>query len=130
MNSVSSIEVRRYWCVLTLVFVPLSLAAEDLTIDEALAMALEQSPRLEMFDWDQRAADARILQAGLRPNPELEIEFEDVRLGSGPEQRTRSSSFGASVGAGSFALPGAAIEPEPPNPCEVARRHLESVAVA
>ena len=105
MNSVSSIKFLRYWFVFALVLAPLCVVAEGLTIDEALAMALKQSPRLELFDWDQRAADARIIQAGLRPNPELEIEFEDVRLGDGPDKRTRSSSFGATISGGTLPVP-------------------------
>ncbi len=105
MNSVSSKTKYSCWWTLVLTSVSFAAAADELTIDEALAMAMEQNPRLEVFEWDQRVADARIVQAGLRPNPELEIEFEDVRLGSGPDQRTRSSSFGAAIGAGSVAVP-------------------------
>jgi cobalt-zinc-cadmium efflux system outer membrane protein len=91
--------------VFSLVFAPLCVAADDLTINEALALALKQSPRLELFDWDQRIADARIVQARLRPNPELEIEFEDVRLDDGPEKRTRTSTFGATIGGGTLPVP-------------------------
>ena len=105
MNSVTSAKIHPVCCVLAVVLLPYAAVAEDLTIEQALTRALEQSPRLEMYDWDKRAADARIIQAGLRPNPELEIELEDVRLGSGPEQRTRSSSFGATLGAGTVPVP-------------------------
>jgi cobalt-zinc-cadmium efflux system outer membrane protein len=41
-----------------------------------------QNPELQEFSWQVRAAEARVLQAGLRPNPELSLELEDV-LGSG-----------------------------------------------
>ncbi len=57
-------------------------AAEDpagsLTLARALALTLERSPELAAFDWDIRAAEARIIQARLRPNPELSLEAEDI----------------------------------------------------
>lgn len=109
MTSVLSKRICRCFWAIALTCAPVAGAAEEtaagLTLDEALALALDQSPRLEVFGWDQRAADARIVQAGLRPNPELEIEFEDVRLDSGPDLRRRSSSLGATVSPGSFAVP-------------------------
>ncbi len=49
-----------------------------LTLDEARATALARSPELGVFPYDLRAAEARVLQAGLRPNPQLEAEVEDV----------------------------------------------------
>ena len=65
-----------------------------LSLQDALALAMEQSPRLTAFQWDIRAADARILQAGLKPNPELSVEAEEVRWTSGPSRRTRTSGIG------------------------------------
>jgi len=49
----------------------------DLTLRDALAAALRQSPRLESFAWQLRADEARTLQAGLLPNPTLVIEAEN-----------------------------------------------------
>jgi cobalt-zinc-cadmium efflux system outer membrane protein len=49
-----------------------------ITLREAAALALARSPELGVFPYELRAADARILQAGLRPNPQLEVEIEDV----------------------------------------------------
>lgn len=49
-----------------------------LTLARALALTLEQSPELAAYSWDIRAAEARIIQAGLRPNPELSVTTEDV----------------------------------------------------
>jgi cobalt-zinc-cadmium efflux system outer membrane protein len=54
----------------------------SLTLARALAMSLERSPDLAAFSWEIRAAEGRVLQAGLRPNPEVSIEAEDV-TGSG-----------------------------------------------
>lgn len=51
--------------------------AGDITLGQALALALLRNPELAAFSWEVRAADARALQAGLRPNPELEFEIEE-----------------------------------------------------
>jgi cobalt-zinc-cadmium efflux system outer membrane protein len=48
-----------------------------LGLAEVLALALAQNPQLSVFPYDLRAADARILQAGLRPNPEVQIDVEE-----------------------------------------------------
>jgi len=47
------------------------------TLRTALALALEQNPELAAFSWDVRSAEAKILQARLRPNLELGIQTED-----------------------------------------------------
>src|SRR5262245_47381643 len=49
-----------------------------LRLPQALALALLHNPELRAFAWDIRAAEARTLQAGLRPNPELGLEVENV----------------------------------------------------
>ncbi len=48
-----------------------------ITLHDALALALTRNPGLGVFPYELRAADARRLQAGLRPNPELQIEVEE-----------------------------------------------------
>ena len=55
----------------------------ELRLRDALAMALERNPDLEAFSWAVRAREARTLQAGLRPNPEVSLEVENF-AGSGP----------------------------------------------
>jgi cobalt-zinc-cadmium efflux system outer membrane protein len=61
---------------------PAALAADapsgTLTLARALALTLEQSPELAAYSWDIRAAEARIIQARLRPNPEISITEEDL----------------------------------------------------
>ncbi|HPD14831.1 MAG TPA: TolC family protein [Planctomycetota bacterium] len=47
-----------------------------LTLREALALALLHSPELAESAWDIRMAEARVLQAGLGPNPELGFDSE------------------------------------------------------
>lgn len=61
-----------------------------LTMEEALKRALEESPELASRAWDLQGQDARTIQAGLAPNPELQAETENF-AGSGA-----FSGFGAS----------------------------------
>ncbi len=49
-----------------------------LTLPEALSLALMQNPELRAFSWEVRASQARVLQASLWPNPEIEVEVEEV----------------------------------------------------
>lgn len=55
----------------------------ELTLRQALELALAGNPDLFSFSWEVRSGDPRILQARLIPNPELGVEFENF-LGSGP----------------------------------------------
>lgn len=59
-------------------------------LSEALAAALLQNPELAAFSWEVRSREALALQAGLLPNPELELEVENFG-GSG-----NTSAFDAS----------------------------------
>jgi cobalt-zinc-cadmium efflux system outer membrane protein len=52
-------------------------SAGPLTLTEAIATALERNPELQGGAYALRAADARIEQANLRPNPELAVELEN-----------------------------------------------------
>jgi len=54
----------------------------QLTIKKAAAKALLHNPTLSAFSLDKRVKEAQTLQAGLRPNPHLEIEVDDA-AGSG-----------------------------------------------
>lgn len=56
-----------------------------ITLDKALSLALEHSPELKAFSLDVRAADADRLQAGLSPNPTLEIQSEQL---AGEDERS------------------------------------------
>lgn len=55
------------------------------TLNEALGLALVQNPELRASYWLVLASDAERLQASLRPNPELEVEVEQV---GGPGERS------------------------------------------
>ena len=72
----------------------------ELTLADALALALEQNPTIEAFSWDVRAAEAKQLQAGLRPNPELSLEVENLRYQQGP--RSTGTRLGATGTLGGF----------------------------
>ncbi len=48
-----------------------------LTLQRALALALTQNPQLAGFSYELRAAEARVLQANLLPNPEVDLAVED-----------------------------------------------------
>ena len=47
------------------------------TLTDAVRFALVNHPALRAFPWERRAAEALALQAGRRPNPELEVEVEE-----------------------------------------------------
>lgn len=65
-----------------------------LRLSDALHAALLGNPELAPYSWDMRIADARIIQAGLRPNPVLSTEIENISLGGDPSSSGRTSSFG------------------------------------
>src|SRR5262245_31632017 len=60
---------------------PLAVSAAkesaSITLAEALARTLRSNPELAVYDWEIRMAEARVLQAGVRPNPELSIDIEN-----------------------------------------------------
>ena len=56
--------------------------ADTLTISRALSLALLGNPTLAAYSWERRAREAHVLQARLFPNPELEIEIENVDGGA------------------------------------------------
>jgi cobalt-zinc-cadmium efflux system outer membrane protein len=78
---------RRILPFLCIIALPLSASAAEkgsiITLAEALARTLRGSPELATNHWEIRMAEARILQAGLRPNPELSLDIENP-TGSGP----------------------------------------------
>jgi len=49
-----------------------------ISLPQALALAVMHSPELKAFSWEVRASEARGLQAGLSPNPEIAIQVEEV----------------------------------------------------
>lgn len=70
--------------------------AEPVTLDDALRKGREVSPRIARAEAELRAADARALQAGLRPNPEIGVEVENFS-GTGPYRSFRQSEVTVAV---------------------------------
>ncbi|MDR2549905.1 MAG: TolC family protein [Desulfobulbus sp.] len=62
-----------------------------LTLDKALAQTLMGSPELAAISWDSKIGEARMLQAGLLPNPEISYELSDFG-GSGVYSGLNGSS--------------------------------------
>ena len=63
--------------------------AGPITLQKAIALALIHNPELAVFSLETRAREARALQAGLLPNPNVQITVEDV-AGSGAFKRIQS----------------------------------------
>ena len=60
-----------------------SLAPEPdgpLALQDALALALMRNPELAAFSWETRASEARALQAGKPPNPELDVRLYSLGI--------------------------------------------------
>lgn len=55
----------------------INLSNRMVTLRDALSLALLKNPELMAFSYEVRAREARILQAGLLPNPEIEGEVEN-----------------------------------------------------
>jgi len=54
---------------------------QALTLYDAVALALLSNPNLAAYSYEERAADARIRQARVLPNPEIEVEVEEFDRG-------------------------------------------------
>lgn len=60
----------------------------NLTLKDALLLALRHNPELAAFDKEIRALEGTTLQAGLLPNPELSVNVDNVgNIGAGNGQR-------------------------------------------
>ncbi|MFQ5443224.1 MAG: TolC family protein, partial [Nitrospinales bacterium] len=57
---------------------PIEESKGTITLGQAVALALIQNPELAAFSWRIRALEANALQAGLLPNPDLDVEVENA----------------------------------------------------
>ena len=71
--------------------------ARSITLGEALSRAEEYSPLLKASQSVVTAAEARARQAGVLPNPELDIEVENA-LGTGPYSGVGGAELTAAIG--------------------------------
>jgi len=68
-----------------------------ITLRDAVAFALINNPKLKAFSLDIRAAEARKLQAGLLPNPEIDLGIEEFG-GTGGRAGFDSSETSIQIG--------------------------------
>lgn len=54
-------------------------SSPGLSLAEAIGMALQHSPELRAAQYELQASDGGVVQAGARPNPELQTLLEDTR---------------------------------------------------
>ena len=79
-------------------------AAPDLDADkrtislrEAVTRTIQHNPDLRAFDYQLKAQEGRVMQAGRAPSPELNLELEDV-LGTGAHRGIDSAQTTLSIG--------------------------------
>lgn len=77
------------WLLMAVNLLSSAQAQASLTLADALARALRDSPELRAYPYQRRAAEAEKLQAGLRPNPELGATLENF-AGTGNLSGTKS----------------------------------------
>lgn len=90
-NAVSVVALRDADMVLKRILLLLSLTSglpsaiaepptpgKPLTMAAAIVLTLQRNPELSSFSWDIRAAEARIIQSKLSPNPEITVEGENL----------------------------------------------------
>ena len=71
------------------------LVPDVLQLTDALALALMGNPELVAFSYEVRAAETLVLQAGVLPNPELELGIEEFdRGGEGFDSAETSVTLG------------------------------------
>ena len=76
------ISLLTFLIILPLAAIAAEKEGDSITLAAALARTLRGSPELAAYNFELRAAEARILQAGLRPNPEIGLDIESP-TGSG-----------------------------------------------
>jgi cobalt-zinc-cadmium efflux system outer membrane protein len=73
-------QIARALCACLIFAASSAVGAADappLTLHDAIERALGENPDLQGWPYALRAAEGRVVQAGLRPNPELSLEFEN-----------------------------------------------------
>ncbi len=68
-----------------------------ISLREAVIKTIEHNPALQAFDYQLKAQQGRVQQAGLAPSPELNFELEDV-LGTGNSKGVESAQATLTIG--------------------------------
>ncbi len=76
--------------------VGLTSEKRTITLHQAVIKTIEHNPDLRSFDYQLKAQQGRVQQAGLAPSPELSIELEDV-LGTGNNKGIDSAQATLSI---------------------------------
>ncbi|MFC7781253.1 TolC family protein [Legionella taurinensis] len=82
-----------YWVVLLLLYASWATAGKALTLQEITQMALVNNKDLKAARYNVAIAKARLLQAGLWPNPSLNLSNNDDRLFNDEGEYSRSAGF-------------------------------------
>ncbi|MDD3643862.1 MAG: TolC family protein, partial [Candidatus Krumholzibacteria bacterium] len=69
---------------------PADPALGEITLEEAVSLALSGNPSLAVSGWDRRIGDAAVSEAGISPNPEIGFEMENFG-GTGAQAGTGAS---------------------------------------
>lgn len=88
-------HAARMLLALCLLWVIPALATE-LSLAQALQRTLTHNPGLQLYPYQQRINDAAAISAGVRPNPELQVELADV-LGTGESSGVKSAELTLSL---------------------------------
>lgn len=83
------------------------LEPATLTLRDAIAATLLHNPKLASFAWELRSAEARVLQAGMLPNPETAIKVENF---GGSGRLTGTDGAETTFSIRQLFLPGGALE--------------------
>lgn len=94
MNSFyqTCLKIRQVMLWLVIAALPVGVSATTLDLATALERSLLHSPLLQSYPYQQRALEAQALQAGLKPNPNLSAELENV-LGTGQSRVLHSAEL-------------------------------------
>ncbi len=68
-----------------------------ISLHEAVIKTIEHNPDLRAFDFQRKAQEGRVRQAGLAPSPELNVELEDI-LGTGETKGVDGAQATISIG--------------------------------
>lgn len=82
--------------VLALFLFAVPAVATAIDLSTAVNRTLEASPELQLYPYHVRALDAQALQAGLKPNPRLNAELENV-FGTGANRFLTNSELSLSL---------------------------------